>query len=139
MKKALSPVKDSAVKIALASDRLLAGKPIHSKSYALNATNLALEAGVGRATLNRAPELRDAFMAEVAALRAKTSAEHPEIVAKRLQEELTQLKTSHSLAMNAANEKISVLGNEVQLLYMLLQECRKHKGAKILPMTTGAP
>jgi hypothetical protein len=126
-------VSDEArAKIQAAAKRLLAGKPIVSSSHELTATNLAVEAGVGRATLNRATDLRDDFVASVAQLRANAAASHPQVTADRLRVELASVEDRYRedlRSLRALNEK---LANQVQVLTLLLQryETQAHKAGE---------
>lgn len=108
-------------KIKAAAKRLLDGKPVVSSSYELTATNLAVEAGVGRATLNRAMDLRDDFYAKVRQLEANAEASHPQVVADRLRDKLASVEDRYReelRSLRALNEK---LANQVQVLTSLLQ------------------
>ncbi|MFC3458996.1 MULTISPECIES: hypothetical protein [Massilia] len=117
-----SKVSDEArAKIKAAATRLLAGKPIVSSSHELTATNLAVEAGIGRATLNRAIDLRDEFFANVKQLQTNAAASHPQVVADRLRDELANVEDRYReeiRSLRALNEK---LANQVQVLTLLLQ------------------
>lgn len=119
-------------KIKAAAKRLLAGKPTVSSSHELTATNLAVEAGVGRATLNRASDLRDEFFASAKQLGADAEAAHPQVVADRLRVELANVEDRHReeiRSLRALNEK---LANQVQALTLLLQryDTQAHKAGE---------
>lgn len=115
-------VSDEArAKIKAAAKRLLAGNPIVSSSHELTATNLAVEAAMGRATLNRATDLRDEFFASVKQLQANAAASHPQVVADHLRGELANVEDRYReeiRSLRALNEK---LANQVQVLTLLLQ------------------
>ena len=115
-----------------AAIRLLAGKPTRSASLDLTATNLALEAGIGRATLNRLPDLRDGFMAKVGKMLEDENSTHPSVVAERLRVELQRLKDERSQELSDLRGQVKVLGNRVQALTLMLN-LPNRLGENVLP------
>lgn len=124
-KNAVIVSKETRAKIQSAAERLLAGAPVRSGSHELTATNLAREAGVGRATLNRAQDLRDAFVQRVAALRKQQTASHPQLVAERLRNELKSSEEQYRDEIRSLRELNQQLANQVQTLTLALQRYQK--------------
>jgi hypothetical protein len=126
-------------RIQAAAVRLLQGKPTRSKSYALTITNLAQEAGLGRATLNRVPDLRDEFKAAVEALRRVEEQAHPTVTAQRLREEIAALREQHSDETMLLRRQVTTLANQVQALKLLLehQEARAATGIRGIGALSG--
>jgi len=117
MAKPVPPVSaTTATMLREAAARLLDGKPTKSRSHDLTAINLAREAGVSRATMNRAESIRDQFLADVAALRSASEASHPVVRLERARAdaEETRQKTIDELRfLRTMNEQ---LANQVQVL-----------------------
>lgn len=113
--------------IRSAAERLLAGKPIRSISYDLTATNLAKEASVGRATLNRAPDLRNEFVKRVQELRLQKEASHPALLVEQLRAEVVDTKALYRKDTKDLEDEVKLLANQVQALTLMLELQHKDK------------
>ncbi len=120
----VSAFTETALRAAMA--RLLAGQAATTDGR-LTVTNLAAEAGVSRATANRATVLLEEFQAAVRALRGTAPCPPREAGATELQ---------------VAREATHVLAQQVQALALWTQEQQRHIAAleaKLAPADPPAP
>lgn len=139
----VSAATETALRDAMA--RLLAGRPSKTDGR-LTVTNLAAEAGVARATANRASAVLEAFRAGVEKSAAARSAAKPLRGRLRaLQRKLAASKKGERqdvAALNAANEvlaqRVQVMAihmeEQLRIIAALQHELSTTPGAKIVPI-----
>jgi hypothetical protein len=139
----VSPETEAVLRDAMG--RLLTGRPIRTDGR-LTVTNLAAEAGVARATANRATSVLEVFKTGVEKSTAARNAAKPLRGRLRiLQRKLAEIKKGERqdiVALNVAND---VLAQRVQAMALhmeeqgriiaaLQRELRTMPGAKIVPL-----
>ncbi|MFB9981578.1 hypothetical protein ACFSQQ_27950 [Mesorhizobium kowhaii] len=115
----LSPKSEAALRAAMA--RLLDGRPERTDGV-LTVSNLAREAGVGRATANRAVDLLAEFRAAEARHR-RTSPQALKDRVRSLEAELRAVRGAEMAELRALNR---TLAQHIQVL--TLQVCRARRG-----------
>ncbi|SEG94280.1 hypothetical protein SAMN04489712_14510 [Thermomonospora echinospora] len=105
-----------------ALSRLLAGQPIRTDGQ-LTVTNLCREAGVGRDSFYRSPDI----VARFEAAKANAQAHKPELLQLReeiaeLKRERRKLKSDHARTVRELEKTIRVYANQIQVLALRAAE-----------------
>lgn len=135
----MSVSENSAQAIYAAIERLKRWAPAHTdvlRSGDLTDTNLALEAGVGRATLYRAVVALSEWNKYLADVENDiVEAQAPRARMRQLERKVRALRTAHALEVADLRRLSDVLAQRVQVLTLqLLQTHQNQTGATVHPI-----
>jgi hypothetical protein len=135
----MSVSENSAQAIYAAIERLKRWAPAHAdvlRSGDLTDTNLALEAGVGRATLYRAEVALGEWNKYLADIENNiVEAQAPRARIRQLERKVRALRTAHALEVADLRRLCDVLAQRVQVLTLQLSQTHQdHTGATVHPI-----
>ena len=126
------PTGESAVgteaELRAAMNRLLAGRPFRG-SRDLTVTNLALEAGVSRATANRYPEVLEEFRSSIRAREEAPTPPDDREALRRLEAQYNTDRSAWRAREKELEELVQKYAQQIQYLSVVVDDLQAKNGA----------